>query len=1177
VAERRQVTVLFADLAGFTSFVHKSDVEDVRDYMSSLWGRLDDIIAAHGGLTEKHIGDAVMAVFGARQSREEDPVQAVRTALAIQACLSELPGEGSPPLRMRIGIHTGLVVVGPLGASGELTATGDAVNLANRLEQHAPAGGILISNDTYRHVYGLFDVESLPPLSVKGRPEPVETFLVVGAKPRALAAQLRGVEGVQTEMVGRECELQRLQLVLEQVMAARECQVVTIVGEAGLGKTCLLRAFQKWVELIPQTVRFFSGRATPETAGLPFSLMRDVFSARFEIQDSDPPGVARQKLERGWLHLLRESATPELLAPEEEQSQAHFVGQLLGLDFSASASLRDILHDAEQVRQRAFNACSRFFTAVSLGPAQINAGVLVVEDLHWSDDGSLELLVHLARTCARVPLLIVGLARPTLFERRPDWESGLPAHHCVLLEPLSRRESQALAENILHKTPQLPQALRELIVGGAEGNPFYIEEIIKMLIEQKVILPGAEQWRVEPEQLAAARVPPTVTGVLQARLDSLSLKERLVLQRASVIGRVFWDSAVQWLSTPGESAAPVTAEDEAVPAQAVADSLASRPPARSHLEPAPTEPSCTAELCEALASLRRKELIFRRESSAFAGAVEYIFKHELLRNVAYESMLKKLRREYHAQAAHWLIEQNRDRSNEVAGLIATHFEQAARLAEAADWYGRAGAQARTGYASAAAIDYFRKALALLPAKKPGPVSRQPTPSSDLKQSSVAETPAVASETPTPLPAALRKTLLKQLEWQEGLADALGAQARFNEAVETWSAALALADTLAHVVAQARACNGLAFLNERLGRNRVSLECAERAELLARQAGAAGRSERIRALLLKGWAHYRLSDAPAVLALADQTQPLCLESADRPGRATCFKLRGVAHLQLGRFSEADAFFEQGLALYQESGDRRNAAAMWSNLGESARLRGDYLAAETLYQTALDAARQINRRESETIYLSNLSGARLGLGKFVQVEADAREVITLTAGANSCILSETYGFLSEACLGQGKLAESLEAARRSLALAREAENDLNIGSAWRTLGLVTARLSRDAAAPRMGVEADRQGSANTGAQGAVPGVEPQGPANSLPTEDPAHCFAESLRVFEKIDAQGEQARTLRAWGQFELRQGLCAPGRQRGLEARRIFERLSAGPEVARTDALLEQHSPAHSAL
>jgi predicted ATPase len=705
----------------------------------------------------------------------------------------------------------------------------------------------------------------------------------------------------------------------------------------------------------------------------------------------------------------------------------------------------------------------------------------VVEDVQWADEGSLDLLQHIARTCQDVPLMIICSARPGLFERRPDWGKGIPGFSRLDLQPLCRGDSRRLVETILSKAPDIPQALRELIVGDADGNPFYIEEIIKMLIDQKVIIPGPEQWRIEPIGLAAARVPPTLTGVLQARLDSLTPGERAVLQRASVVGRVFWDSAVEWLGGADPSAAGG----------------------------APTETKLgRPEVIAALAELRRKELVLRRESSAFANATEYIFKHELLRNVAYEGLLKKSRRDHHAHVAAWLIAQSGERVNEFTGLIAHHFEHAGQCDHAADWYGRAGQQARLGYAPATAIEFFHKALALLPP----PLAAQPAWQAMC------------------------------LEWYLGLGEVLGAQARFVEAIETCTTLRTMAEATANVVAQARAWNLLAFLHERLARNRASIECAERAELLGREAGQIGRGERVRALLLKGWAFYRLCDAEAVLALGDETFKLCTEFEDRQGMATSLKLHGVAHLQLGHFQDADHFFQQGLTLYQDLGDRRNTAAMFSNLGESARLRGDDTTAVELYQKAIAIVREIGNRDGEAIYVTNLNGARLGLGQFAQVESELRQVLAVIKDPNSCSLSETYGFLGEACLGQGKLAEAYEAARRAVATAQESENVLYLGGAWRTLGRVNAAL-----------EKGRPESLSMSAGGALP--------------DPGACFAESLRVFERIGAEAEQARTIRARAEWDLTHARTEQARSELAEARALFLRLGASGEVAKTDSIM----------
>jgi tetratricopeptide (TPR) repeat protein len=358
--------------------------------------------------------------------------------------------------------------------------------------------------------------------------------------------------------------------------------------------------------------------------------------------------------------------------------------------------------------------------------------------------------------------------------------------------------------------------------------------------------------------------------------------------------------------------------------------------------------------------------------------------------------------------------------------------------------------------------------------------------------------------------------------------------------------LSLGQGLGDLIAQARAWNGLAFLHERRGDNRASVEAAEQARVLALDAGASGGIEQTRALQLKGWAFYRLGDADAVLALGEQTLKLCAEFGDRRGLATGIKLLGVAHLQLGHYLEADRYFEQGLALCRELGDRRNASAMWSNLGESARLRGDFQAATDLYQKAIAIACQTGNRESELIYLNNLGGARLGLRQFEQAEADLRQVLILAGNSKSCALSETYNFLSEACLGQAKLEEAIEAANQALSLANQSESYLDQGGAWRALGCAAAHMARR----------------NSGKQSAEPG-------SPLPTAGPDECFKESLRIFTTMNAEGEQARTLRCWAEFDLQQGRTDQGRKKTEEARSIFMRLGMASEVQRTEALLQE--------
>ena len=1084
--ERKVITVMFADFAGFTAFVARMDVEEVHEAMGSIWAQLDAIITEHGGSVEKHMGDALMAFFGERHGKEDAPAQAVRAGLAIQARLEELRAQGQwPDLQLRIGVHTGLVVLESRPDASEFRATGDALNLACRLEQNAPGHGVLISHDTFRIVYGRFDMNAMAPLTVKGVAEPLQTYLVRRAKPRAVARQLRDIEGVSTDMVGRKAELERLQAILHGAFEKSESHVVTILGEPGIGKSRLLQAFQRWAELLsPPNFWLFYGQATAEMPSLPFALLRDIFAGRFEIFDSDPPKLARHKLEEGILALLARTADATTWSNQQPRQTAHFIGHLLGLDFSSSPYLRGLLGDPEQIRQRAFHCLSEFFSSLSRGTAPgaedppVKGLLLVVEDIHWSDEASLEALTHLARECKEAPLMLVCLARPTLLERRPAWGEGLPAHTRLQLESLSSGESRLLVHTILRKVAHVPPPLRDLIVDNAEGNPFYIEEIVKMLIDQKVIIPGPDAWGVEPDRLSDIRVPTTLVGVLQARLDGLTPAERAVLQRASVVGRVFWDRALENMGATGPRSPD---------SGTLAELFLSK-----------------AGILEALAGLRRKELILQREASAFSGSTEFVFKHDLLRNATYETLLRKLRRGYHDQVAAWLIEQSGERSTEFAGLVASHLESAGRPAEAAEWYGRAGLHARAGYEPAMAIQHLRQALDLSP--------RDQNPA-------------------------------RQLEWMEALGESLSARAQFAEAAEVCTAMRGLAEEMADLRAQARAWNQLAFLHERRADNRASVEAAEQAERLARKAGQSARRELIRALHYKGWALYRLAEWDEVLTLAQQTERLCLKLDDRQALATSFKLQGVVCLQRGEYTQADSFFERGLALCREFGDRRNAAAMWSNLGESARLRGDFAAAVTFYNKALAIARQIGSRESAIIYLSNLCGARLGLGQFAAAEADLRRLIPLASSHTSSVLSEAFGFLAEACLAQGRFAAGLQAAERSLTLASDSGNELDVGVAQRLLGQLLA-------------------GAGTSSPPAAAGPE-------APAQEPSQYFSQSLALFKKLNAEGEQGRTLRAWGQFELAQGDKASGTKKLAAALEIFQRLGMRAETARTEAVLSQ--------
>ena len=499
--ERKVVTVLFADLVGFTSRAETMDPEDVDALLTSYHSRVRGELERYGGTVEKFIGDAVMAVFGAPVAHEDDPERAVRAALVIRDWAREEEG-----LEVRIGVNTGeaLVKLGARPEVGEGMASGDVVNTAARLQSAARVNGVLVGETTYRATDAVIQYGDADPVAAKGKAEPVPVWEALEPRSRF------GVDVVQTgaPLVGRERELELLNGALARARQEREPQLVTLVGVPGIGKSRLVYELSRIVDADPDLIVWRQGRSLPYGEGVTYWALAEMVKAQAGILETDDTAESEVKL----------NAAIAALVPEESESR-WLEGHLRPLAGLASEAQSDA-----EGREERFAAWRRFLEAV----AERDPAVLVFEDLHWADDDLLDFVDHLVDWASGVPLLVVGTARPELLERRPAWGGGKPNALTLSLSPLSDEETARLIAALLERAV-LPAEQQADLLARAGGNPLYAEQFARMLVER-----GSEE----------IPMPETVQGIIAARLDALPSEEKALLQAAAVLGKLFWLGAV---------------------------------------------------------------------------------------------------------------------------------------------------------------------------------------------------------------------------------------------------------------------------------------------------------------------------------------------------------------------------------------------------------------------------------------------------------------------------------------------------------------------------------------------------------------------------------------------------------------------------------------------------------
>ncbi len=961
----------------------KLDPEEWRQVVQRVHTALGGAVSGRHGSVAQFLGDGLLAFFGSKEASEHDPENAVRAALEGQAAVNglELPEK----VQLRAGIHSGLVVVGELGDAvhKEFTASGDTVNLAARLQAAAPPGGTLISHDTYRYVRGVFDLTPRPPLTVKGKSEPLQTYLVRRAKPRPFRVVGRGVAGVETRTIGREAETQALQAAYLRAYERRGMVWAQLVSEPGVGKSRLLADQGDWMDLREETFRLLRARAFPDDASQPFSLIRRMWFDRFQIAED----AALEQAETKWVERFR-----ELTGLEDFEEPAHALGLLVGLPFRDSPHIGAMRSDPAQVKGRALVVSRQLVNAVrSQSPL-----VVLLEDLQWADAASWEYLVEvfLGEAEAEKPsngLFVLGAARPewrppeeltALFRTSLVAEKGAGKWGILIsLAPLTEQSTHELARELLQHAGDVPEQAINLLVERSEGVPYFAEEIVNWFIDRGILDTHSESWRFMAEKLKEEPLPATLQHLLETRLSSLSQPERAALQRGAIFGRHFWTGGVEALGV------------------ATAD--------------------------EMLGQLQPRGFVEAQPESAFQGDTEWSFHHNLLHEVTYESVLKKERSALHKVAAGWLERQARQagRLDEFAGLLGEHCQRAGELSTAADWYLRAGQRAMVQGAPRAAQGFYSRALELLP-----PVDRERRWLALLGReeslSVLSETQAWKADLAALLELShsfsdenyLAEVYIRQARygWQMGDNPTIDQAAREALAVSRRSGNEA-------IEIQALALTGLMHLYIQ----RDKIVAAQTVEEALRRARSLGDDNVLSEVLHRATlCYFELGDTARCVPLYIEAIELNHRLGNRLQEEGSLGNLGALYIGLGLYKQARSLLERAIAFARSLGSRRTLAYGLSNLAECYLDTGDLRKARQLEEQAL-------QNIIPTQDMRGLMGVTDNLGRILLAMGDTASAARRFTEARDLALSQ--GRMFSVCKASANLA-ACAIAQGQLDLAR-----------------------------------------------------------------------------------------------------------------------------------------------
>ncbi len=982
---RKTVTVVFADLVGSTALQESLDAESVRRVMRRFYAAMQEAIERHDGQVAKFIGDAVMGVFGMPVVREDDALRAARAARAMVAALDELNDalarDWNVQLGMRTGVNTGEVVV---GADGLLV--GDPVNVAARLEQAALPGQILIGETTARLVRGAIAVEPVAAVAAKGKSAAIAAFALLPTD------DLREARA-ETAFVGRAAELATLRAAFDDAVATRACRLATIVASPGLGKS---RLANELAAALAGNATVVEGRCEPQGAGITFLPVADVLRDAAGIGEADPPDEVRAKLAA----IVADAPDAELVVERD--------AGVLGLVAPASA-------------EETFWAVRR--TLESLARRQ--PLLVLLDDIHWGQPQFLDLIEHLVQWVVDAPILIVAMARPELRQQHPALaRPGAAASVVVDLEPLGDDHSRVLMQSLVEGAT-LPDALVARVLDTTGGNPLFLGETVRMLVDDGVLQRG--QGAFVDVDASGVDVPPTISALLEARIERLGADERSVVERAAVIGKQFYRGAVAELAP-----APVASNVDA------------------HLE-----------------ALRLKEMV-EPEGTYWIDEPVYRFHHVLIRDAAYRALLKQARAELHERFARWLEEKAGDLVGEHEEVIAFHLEQAheyrRELGPLDDRGRRLGAEAATRLGAvgrrALARDDIAAAANLL-----GRATRRLEPDADVARAELlldlGEAQLANGDT------AAAAAVLDGLDAIAGgdprlraRADVLAAQlatltgaAGVDERIAVLRAAAAVLADAGDAAGEAKAHHVAAQAMALLGRVAAVEESLDRALAAAR---AADDRRRVTAVLAGAPRAALWGPSPVVRASGrclDVVRILRMTPGNRHVEAIALRCQAVLEAMRGRTSAARDILASGRATLEELGLALELHETAIHAGIVELLGGDPVAAEAHLRAAADGFHALGVELGAAQAQALLARALVEQGRHDEAIA-ATEDAERRAGGDLKTTITWCGVRAEALAQRGAIEEALALAQRGVDLAEPTDALADKADAWMALATVSA---------------------------------------------------------------------------------------------------------------------------